>query len=101
MLDADDEPSKDDPKRFYRWMGKETGEDVIQLREDNRLYSMTFSDGGKKVKGTWGIREADPGDVNFTGTKTGECYDGMSIQYEWQDLDEQAYKRANRDRWRR
>ncbi|PVH86289.1 hypothetical protein DL98DRAFT_601950 [Cadophora sp. DSE1049] len=74
--------------------GREIGQGVIQLREDSRLY--TFSDGGKKMKGTWGVQDADPGHAGFTSFKTGE-----NIQYEWERLNEDAYNRANRDRRRR
>lgn len=31
---------------------------------------MTFSHGGRGVKGTWSDRDADPGGVEFTEVKT-------------------------------
>jgi hypothetical protein len=45
LLDTDDLPSAGNSTRCYRWRGKEDGEDVIQLGEDQHLYTMTFSDG--------------------------------------------------------
>jgi hypothetical protein len=45
LLDKDDLPSAENPTRCYRWRGKEDGEDVIQLDEDQHLYTMNFSDG--------------------------------------------------------
>jgi hypothetical protein len=45
LLDKDDLPSAENPTRCYRWRGKEDGEDVIQLDEDQHLYTLTFSDG--------------------------------------------------------
>jgi hypothetical protein len=44
LLDKDGLPSAENPTRCYRWRGKEDGEDVIQLGEDQHLYTMTFSD---------------------------------------------------------
>jgi hypothetical protein len=45
VVDKDDLPSAENPTRCYRGRGKEDGEDVIQLDEDQHLYTMTFSDG--------------------------------------------------------
>lgn len=103
LLDKEDMPSAENPTIFYRWRGKEDGEGVIQLRSENYLYEMTFSDGGRRVTGTWGSHDADPGTVKFSGVKTSYhgVYRGMNIQFEWGNLDEAAYDQANRDRWRR
>jgi hypothetical protein len=43
LLDKDDLPSAGNPTRCYRWRGKDDGEDMIQLHEDQHLYTMTFS----------------------------------------------------------
>ena len=95
-------PPAESPTIFYRWRGRESGENVIQLRSEFQLYEMTFSNGGSKVSGTWGC-DADPGDVQFTGVKVGEhnAYDRMNIQHEWGHLNKQTYDQENRDRWRR
>jgi hypothetical protein len=102
LLDAGDMPSHEDPTRYFRWRGKSTGEDVIELRSDGYLYKMTFSDGGLTVQGIWGTHNSDPRDVRFRGVKTGEIspYESCDIQSEWNGLDEAACDKANRDRWR-
>lgn len=76
---------------------------MIELGSDHHLYEMTFSDDGKRVKGMWGTRNADPGVVEFTGIKTGDIspYQDCNIQHEWDEHDQRAYDRANRNRWRR
>lgn len=103
LLDSDDMPSSEEPTRYYRWRGKSTGEDVIELRSEHDLYKMTFSDGGKSVKGTWGTKNSDPGTVRFNGVKTEDLnpHERCKIQREWDNLDQAAYDKANRDRWRR
>jgi hypothetical protein len=102
LLSKEDMPSAENPTIFYRWRGKEDGQGIIQLRSENDLYEMTFSDGGRSFTGTWGSHDADPGTVKFSGVKTYDgVYQDMNIQFEWGSLDEAAYDRANRDRWRR
>ena len=59
--------SEQNPTRFYRWRRKETGEDIIQLDEDDELYFMTFSHGGNKVVGDWGTINGDTRAVKSTG----------------------------------
>jgi hypothetical protein len=75
---------------------------VIQLRSENALYQMTFSDGGSRVIGTWDC-DGDPAFVEFSGVKVSDhgIYDGMNINYEWGNLNEDTYNRENRDRWKR
>jgi hypothetical protein len=94
-------PSAESPTIFHRWRGRESGENVIQLRSEFQLYEMTFSN-GSKVIGTWGCA-ADPGDVQFTGVKVDEhnTFDRRNIQHEWGHLNKQTYDQENRDRWRR
>jgi hypothetical protein len=95
--------SAQSPTISYRWRGREGGENVIQLGSENYLYQMTFSDGGRRVDGTWGHHNADPGTVTFSGIKIGDhaLHDGMGIQYQWNNLDQATYDQENRDRWRR
>lgn len=100
VLNIDRMPSEQDATWYYRWRGKETGEDVTQLGEDGAVYKMEFSEGGKVVRGTWGTMESDPGPVNFTRRKVDGSVGGMDIDGEWQDHDQKAYDKANRDRWR-
>lgn len=97
-----DIPSEENPTICYRWRGREGGENVIELGSENDLYQMTFSDGGRRVTGIWGC-DGDPGMVQFRGVKVGDhgIYDDMNIKYEWGNLDEDAYNRENRDRWKR
>jgi hypothetical protein len=97
-----DIPSEKNPTISYRWRGREGGENVIQLRSENALYQMTFSDGGRRVTGTWDC-DGDPGFVEFSGVKVGDhgIYDGMNINYEWGNLNEDTYNRENRDRGKR
>ena len=97
-----DIPSEENPTMSYRWRGREDGENVIQLRSENALYQMTFSDGGRRVTGTWDC-DGDPGFVEFSGVKVSDhgIYDGMNINYEWGNLNEDTYNRENRDRWKR
>lgn len=95
-------PSEENPTCYYRWRGIEVGEDVIQLGEDNHLYSMTFSENGMHMKGTWGCQNGEPGTISFTGVKAGYGgYGGMDIQREWNARNEAAYDGANRNRWKR
>jgi hypothetical protein len=103
LLDAGDMPSAEDPKRYYCWREKSTGKDVIELRSDSHLYKMTFFDSGRRVKGTWDTQDSDPGDVRFQGVKTEDLspYERCNIQREWDGLDQAAYDKANKDRWRR
>lgn len=93
-------PSANIPTIFYRWRGRECGENVIQLHSEGKLYQMTFSDGGRRVNGTWGS-DGDPGTVEFSGVKIGHqgVYDCMNIQYEWGHLSEATYDEENRNRW--
>ena len=97
-----DIPSEKNPTISYRWRGREDGENVIELGSENALYQMTFSDGGRRVTGTWDC-EGDPGSVEFSGVKVYDhgIYDGMNIKYEWGNLNEDTYHRENRDRWKR
>jgi hypothetical protein len=97
-----DIPSEENPTMSYRWRGREDGENVIQLRSENALYQMTFSDGGRRVTGTWDC-DGDPGFVEFSGVKVGDhgIHDGMNINHEWVNLNENTYNRENRDRWKR
>jgi len=77
------------------------GQDVIQLGLEIHMYTMTFSDWGTKINGTWGTHDGDPGEVALKGIKTGDTdLYGCNIQYEWDNHNEAAYDKANRDRWR-
>ncbi|CAG8954549.1 hypothetical protein HYFRA_00004465 [Hymenoscyphus fraxineus] len=101
ILNDSDRPSEENPTCHYRWRGVEDGEGVIQLREDNYLYSMTFSKNGNYVEGNWGCRDGEPGVVHFTGVKdNSDGGYGMSIEREWKARNQAAYDKANRDRWR-
>ena len=75
---------------------------MIQLGSENALYQMTFSDGGRRVTGTWGCDE-DPGFVEFSGVKVSyhSIFHNMNVEDEWGLLNEDAYNRENRDRWKR
>jgi hypothetical protein len=58
---------------------------------------------GRKVTGTWGTYNSDPRPVEFSGVKIGnhDAYASMGIQSHWDDHNQAAYDKANRDRWRR
>jgi hypothetical protein len=101
LLEPNDVPSEENPSRSYRWRGKETCEGVIELMSESKLYKMTFSDGRRKISGTWGVR-GDPGEVTFKGVKiqNGSAYLECNIGYEWDNHFEAAYDKADRDRWR-
>lgn len=102
ILEDDQGPSAEDRTRFYRWRGKETGEGVIELESDRDVYRMTFFEGGRRVSGNWGVLNADPGNVTFTGKKIAEgSGEVFSILSKWQQHSQEAYDKANRDRWRR
>jgi len=94
-------PSEEDPTQYYHWRGKEMGEEIIQLGSDNFTYKMKFLHGGKRVKGTWGTHDSDPGNVQFGGVQTSESdgSPGFRIRYAWKDYNEAAYNKANRERW--
>ncbi|KAE9365177.1 hypothetical protein N431DRAFT_430685 [Stipitochalara longipes BDJ] len=103
LLEKDDIPCEESPTRCYRWRGKETGEGTIQLGSSGYLYKMTFSNNGRRLTGTFGSHDSEPGDVEFTGTRLGYrlVFDELNIQSEWAKLDKAAYDRASRERWRR
>ena len=68
-LDAEDELSMEDARRYYRWKGEETIQNIIQLGSDSKLSSMTFSDGGRRVKGTWAHMTVNPGQSSSEGSR--------------------------------
>jgi hypothetical protein len=99
IFNANDTVSAQDDTRFYCWRGKETGEEVIILGSEKSVSRMKFSNGGNTVEGTWNSTSGDPGEVKFTGTKTGG-HGYVDIHQEWRDHNEVAYGKADRDRWR-
>lgn len=99
LFGASSGPCGETPTISYRWRGREVEEDVIQLRSETQLYTMTFSRGGRRVRGTWGVGDADSGDVTFTGRKVASRpYRSMYLQHSWDYYSEQAYDRARRRR---
>lgn len=98
VLDTNDVISAQDPTRCYRWRGKDI-QGIIQLGSDNKLYQMTFSDGGDRVQGTWSHPN---GNEKFEGVKRRHVFArrGETILREWKKHNQKEYDRANKGRWR-
>jgi hypothetical protein len=83
----------------YRWRGEETGEGVIELYSDKRLFKMKFF-GPKveKLEGTFGGDMFE--DCMFTGVKVGVGGEvDIDISEEWSERNEGAYESARVGRW--
>ncbi|KAF3906076.1 hypothetical protein ABW21_db0208008 [Orbilia brochopaga] len=99
--------SKPSPKQAtwkYRWRGEENGEGEIQVGEDEKAYSITFSGkGGTKLEGTFG--SSMTGGCKFSGIKIEVMnpyysdYNRVSINSEWKNRSERAWNRACASRW--
>ncbi|KAF4620147.1 hypothetical protein G7Y89_g14676 [Cudoniella acicularis] len=87
LLKMTDNPSTKSPTRYFRWRGYENKTEgrVLMTDADQSLYTMTFSEGGKKVRGTWGTPHPIPGNVIFSGSKVEESdpFATFNIRQEW------------------
>lgn len=55
----------------FRWRGKEIGgEELIHLDADEVVYEISFAEGGRYLRGTWGSDAT--GRTQFTGKKVGD-----------------------------
>lgn len=45
-------------------------------------------------------KDGDSGLVDFKGRKTSKYVEGLGFQYAWNSLNQDAYDKASRDRWR-
>ncbi|KAF4626032.1 hypothetical protein G7Y89_g12133 [Cudoniella acicularis] len=85
LLKVTDNPSTKNPTRCFRWRGQESKPRVLEQDADGNLYTMTFSEGGKKMSGTWGTLHPIPGNVSFSGVKVaeGDPFETCNIGREW------------------
>ncbi|RAL67783.1 hypothetical protein DID88_008510 [Monilinia fructigena] len=99
-LQDNDKPTARRPTWGYRWRGEETGEGEIQLGSDRTLESITFSNNGKELSGTFKCDFA--GKCNFTGLKVmSRPHDSrIEPEVEWANRSEDAYEYARHARWR-
>ncbi|KAA8572805.1 hypothetical protein EYC84_003382 [Monilinia fructicola] len=95
-----DHPTARRPTWGYRWRGEETGEGEIQLGSDRTLESITFSNNGKELSGTFKCDFA--GKCNFTGLKVmSRPHDSrIEPEAEWAKRSEDAHSYARQARWR-
>lgn len=91
-------PSSMASKFQFRWRGRETGEDEIQLGSDEVLCSINF-ESPNALRGTF--RSDLTGVVDFQGFKSGTNIRNFSLDpgYEWDEMGEDAYERARVGRW--
>lgn len=96
FLKSNDKPSDRRSTWQYRWRGAETGDGEIELGSDRSLESITFSNKGEELSGTFQCDFA--GKCEFTGTKVMSRPHGSRIDpdAEWEDRSETAFEYA---RW--
>ena len=99
FLGANDKPTARRPVWKYRWRGRETGEDVIQLYADEKVSSITFSKKGTELVGTFKSDMIE--DCQFTGVKVSSHAQGShdNPETQWEEYSEEAYNHANSARW--
>ncbi|QSZ30904.1 hypothetical protein DSL72_000462 [Monilinia vaccinii-corymbosi] len=99
-LKGDDRPTSRRPTWEYRWRGEETGEGEIQLGSDRTSQSITFSNDGKELSGTFKCDFA--GKCHFTGRRVMSQTRGSRIdpEVEWAKRSEAACEDARQARWR-
>ncbi|ESZ96072.1 hypothetical protein SBOR_3549 [Sclerotinia borealis F-4128] len=100
FLKANDKPTARRPTWRYRWRGEETGEGEIQLGSDRTLESITFTNKGKELSGTFKCDFA--GTCNFTGLKVmSRPHDSrVDPEAQWVNRSEAAHEYARQARWR-
>jgi hypothetical protein len=84
----------------FRWRREETGEGEIQLGADEELCSLTFSNQGTELSGTFisGLT----GETAFSGIKTQSLVRTGTfgpIESDWEERAEQQYEYARVKRW--
>ncbi|KAL2075435.1 hypothetical protein VTL71DRAFT_378 [Oculimacula yallundae] len=98
-LGASDRPTARRPVWRYRWRGKETGEGEIQLYSDEVVQSITFSEKGKKISGSFICEYLK--ECHFTGTKVSSSTRNghLDPQLEWEEHSSDAHEEARVSRW--
>jgi hypothetical protein len=98
-LGAKDKPTARRTVWRYRWRGSETGEGEIQLDSDKAVQSLTFSDKGRKISGTFICDYAR--ECHFTGTKFSPWPRNgyLDPQAEWAKHSSAAHEEARQSRW--
>ena len=91
---------KDKPIFQFRWRGRETGEDQIQLEAlEYQPRNITFSDSGTTVEGVFD-RPYISGGLRFTGTKKSHGRgQTLSSEEEWRGLGKKAWNEECGSRW--
>jgi hypothetical protein len=91
---------KAERKSSYRWRGRDTSENVIQLSSDRKSYDLTIGEFGNSLRGEF--EAGGVGKVEFTGRKISEGGSGghQSAAYEWDQLSEDEYEYESKARWR-
>ncbi|KAH6724357.1 hypothetical protein BKA61DRAFT_28170 [Leptodontidium sp. MPI-SDFR-AT-0119] len=98
-LGAKDRPTARRPVWRYRWRGTETGEGEIQLGSDRAVRSITFSEKGTKVSGTFICDYTR--ECHFTGTKVSAWPRNgyLDPDVQWGKHSRAAHEEAERSRW--
>lgn len=99
-LGPKDKPTARRPTWRFRWRGQETGEGVIELGSDQYVQTITFSDKGQSLSGTFNCNST--GDCDFTGVKKSAApipRRRLHPKYCWDEYSEEAYERARIERW--
>ena len=91
---------KDNPIFQFRWRGRETGEDQIQLEAlEYQPRNITFSDSGTTVEGVFDCPYISGG-LRFTGTKKSHGRgQTLSSEEEWRGLGKKAWDEVGGSRW--
>lgn len=91
---------KDNPIFQFRWRGRETGEDQIQLEAlEYQPRNITFSDSGTTVEGVFDCPYISGG-LRFTGTKKSHGRgQTLSSEEEWRGLGKKAWNEECGSRW--
>lgn len=99
FLGTKDKPTARRPTWRYRWRGSETGEGEIQLGSDRFVQSITFTDKGNKLFGTFRCNYT--GECRFTGVKvSSSAIDGrVDPEAQWTNHGEAAHEYAMKSRW--
>jgi len=98
-----DMPQSSNRQLHYRWRGRETGEDAIELDSDSTPQPLTFSNDGRKLFGE--LNTPNFGNWCLRGRKVRELSrnDVLEVRYfqgRWDNMNQETYDGENRDRWK-
>jgi hypothetical protein len=96
---TNDKPTARRPTWRYRWRGRETGENEIQLYSDEKVSSITFSKKGTELVGIF--KNDLAGDCKFTGLKINQRATSghHDPETQWEEHSEEALTYDSHARW--